>query len=69
MSIILGKKLRNLREHSGMSTRMLGEKIGKTHSQVTKYEMGTHEPTLKILLKYKEIFNVSLDYLCDDNKE
>lgn len=69
MSVILGSKLRTLRERSGMTTRMMGERIGKSHSQVTKYENGTHEPTLTILLKYKEIFNVSLDYLCDDSKE
>lgn len=69
MNVVLGSKLRKLRERSGMTTRVLGEKIGKSNSQVTKYEMGIHEPTLKILLKYKEIFNVSLDYLCDDSRE
>lgn len=52
-----------------MTTRMLAEKLGVSCGQVSKYENGIHEPTLSILNKYKEIFGVSLDYLCDDNKE
>lgn len=52
-----------------MTTRMLADKIGISHSQITKYEIGQHEPALSTLNKYKEIFNVSLDYLCDDKEE
>lgn len=68
-SKIIGKKLRRLRESHNMTTRMLAEKIGISHSQITKYEIGQHEPALSTLNKYKEIFNVSLDYLCDDKEE
>lgn len=52
-----------------MSTRMLAEKLGMSCGQISKYENEIHEPTLKILNKYKEIFGVSLDYLCDDREE
>jgi transcriptional regulator with XRE-family HTH domain len=64
-----GNKLRKLRESHGMSTRMLAEEIGISHSQITKYETGQHEPTLTTLNKYKKVFNVTLDYLCDDEEE
>lgn len=64
-----GDKLRRLRESNGLSTRMLAEKMGISHSQITKYETGQHEPTLSALNKYKEVFSVSLDYLCDDKEE
>lgn len=64
-----GNKLRRLRESHDMSTRMLAEKIGISHSQITKYETGQHEPTLRTLNKYKEIFNVTLDYLCNDKED
>jgi transcriptional regulator with XRE-family HTH domain len=36
---------------------------------VSKYENDIHEPTLSILNKYKEVFGVSLDYLCNDKEE
>ncbi len=65
----LGNKLRRLRESHDMSTRMLAEKINISHSQITKYETGQHEPTLSTLNKYKKIFNVTLDYLCDDKED
>lgn len=63
------KKIRRLREEHGMSTRMLAEKLGVSCGQISKYENGIHEPTMSILNKYKEVFDVSLDYLCDDTKE
>lgn len=63
------KKIRRLREEHGMSTRMLAEKLGVSCGQISKYENGIHEPTMSILNKYKEVFGVSLDYLCDDTKE
>ena len=52
-----------------MTTRMLAEKLGVSCGQVSKYENDINEPKLKILNKYREIFGVSLDYLCDDSKE
>jgi transcriptional regulator with XRE-family HTH domain len=66
---VFAKKIRRLREESGMTTRILAEKMGMSCSQVSKYENDIHEPTLSVLNKYKEIFGVSLDYLCDDSKE
>jgi transcriptional regulator with XRE-family HTH domain len=66
---VFGNKVKRLRENKGLSTRMLAEIIGVSHGQISKYERGVHEPTLSVLIKYKEYFNVSLDYLCDDSKE
>lgn len=62
-------KIRRLRESRNMTTRMLAEVLGISYGQISKYENNIHEPTLTILNKYKEIFGVSLDYLCDDSKE
>ena len=66
---IFARKIRRLREDKGMSTRMLAEQIGISCGQISKYENDVHEPTLSILNKYKVIFNVSLDYLCNDEEE
>jgi transcriptional regulator with XRE-family HTH domain len=66
---VFARKIRRLREDKGMSTRMLAEQIGVSCGQISKYENDVHEPTLSILNKYKEIFGVSLDYLCNDEEE
>ena len=66
---VFGNKLKRLREEKNMSIRMLAQEIGVSSSQISKYENAIHEPTLRVLNKYKEVFNVSLDYLCDDTKE
>lgn len=66
---VFGNKIKRLREEKNMSIRMLAQEIGVSSSQISKYENAIHEPTLRVLNKYKEVFNVSLDYLCDDTKE
>jgi transcriptional regulator with XRE-family HTH domain len=48
---------------------MLGEEIGISCGQISKYENNISEPTLTALNKYKKYFGVSLDQLCDDSKE
>ncbi len=64
-----GEKARRLREGAGLTTRMLAEKIGVSNGQITRYEKNQSEPTYSVLVNYKKVFNVSLDYLCDDSKE
>jgi transcriptional regulator with XRE-family HTH domain len=66
---VFGNKIKRLREGKNMSIRMLAQEIGISSGQISKYENGIHEPTLSVLNKYKEVFGVSLDYLCDDTKE
>lgn len=64
-----GKKARKLRDGKNMTTRMLAEAMGISCGQISKYENGKSDPTLNVLKLYKDYFKVSLDYLCDDNKE
>lgn len=63
------QKIRRLRENKTMSTRMLAEVMGISQSQISKYENDIHEPTLSVLRAYAKIFDVTLDYLCDDEQE
>lgn len=62
-------KIRRLREGKNLTTRMLAEVMDISPGMVSKYENGIHEPTLSILRKYASIFQVTLDYLCDDEQE
>ena len=64
-----GEKARKLRESKNMTTRMLAEEIGMSYGQISKYENNKSDPTLNVLKLYRDYFKVSLDYLCDDNKE
>lgn len=66
---VFGNKVKRMREEKGMSTRMLAELIGISCGQISKYENGIHEPTLSVLNKYKTVFGVTLDYLCNDEVE
>lgn len=64
-----GEKIKKLRENKNMTIRILAQEMQMSASQISRYENGIHEPTLSVLNKYKEVFKVSLDYLCDDTKE
>lgn len=66
---VFANKIRRLRESRNMSTRMLAEELNISPGQVSKYENDIHEPTLSVLKAYARIFEVTLDYLCDDTKE
>lgn len=64
-----GEKIKKLRENKNMTIRILAQEMQMSASQISRYENGIHEPTLSVLNKYKEVFKVSLDYLCDDTKK
>ena len=66
---VFANKIRRLRESKNLSTRMLAESLNISCSQISKYENDIHEPTLTTLKTYAKCFNVTLDYLCDDEIE
>jgi transcriptional regulator with XRE-family HTH domain len=59
----LGARLRELREERGLSQRELGSRLGILQSKLSKYESGTHQPSLRTLLRMANLFAVSTDYL------
>jgi transcriptional regulator with XRE-family HTH domain len=66
---VFAEKIKKLRMDKNLSTRMLAEELGVSFSMVSKYENDVNEPTLSILKAYAKVFNVTLDYLCDDSIE
>jgi len=66
---VFAEKIRNLREQRNLTTRMLSEELGISYSQISRYENDISDPTRTILIAYARFFNVTLDYLCDDEKE
>lgn len=65
-----GEKLAALRQREHMTQRMLAAAIGHVSATyISKLEHGKEEPSLKLVLKVAEIFNVSVDQLVKDDLE
>ncbi len=67
----LAEKLFYIRTVLGLSQNELLHHLGLAEdlfrSSVSKYELGTREPPLPILLKYAQAANVYVDVLIDDD--
>mgnify|MGYP006076353057 CR=1 FL=1 len=59
----LGIRLRTLREGLGISQAKFAEIIGSTQSSINRYENGQATPTVELLRKYADYFDVSMDYI------
>ena len=67
----LGIRLRTLREGLGISQAKFAETIGSTQSSINRYENGQATPTVELLRKYADYFDVSMDYIfarCDEQQ-
>ena len=56
-------KLKELREESSLSQLELGKILNVTQAGVAKWEAGTREPGLDMLIIIAQFFNVTIDYL------
>ena len=63
MEIILGERLKELREESGFTQRELAEKLGINPVTYLHYEKSQREPPLSLLADMANFFEVSTDYL------
>ncbi len=59
------KKLQELRKLKGYSQSELAKLVGVSRSAIAGYENGYTQPSLEILCKLCEIFNISIDSLMD----
>ncbi len=60
------EKLFSLRKESELSQEELSEKLGVSRQAVSRWEMGTAEPSAQNLLELSKLFGVSVDYLLKD---
>ena len=63
------ENLKEIRTQKNVKQTDLAEVCGLSVRQIIRYEQGTSEPTLSILIKMADFFNISLDDLCGHNKE
>ncbi len=66
----LGNRLRELREDRELKQNELADMLNVARNTISCYESNINEPSLDILVKIADIFNVSLDYLmCRTNEK
>jgi len=62
--ILLGKRIRELREREGMSQVALARTLGASINAINMLEVGsTRAPHIDRLIAIADLFNVSIDYL------
>ena len=59
MGLIMGDKIKDLREKFGMTQTELAEKLGVSKSVVSAYEKGIRNPSYKVLPLLAKTFNVT----------
>lgn len=61
------EKLIELRKKAGLSQEDLAHKLGVSRQSISKWELGVCEPNIAKLQRIARLFNVSIDYLFNDN--
>lgn len=65
----LSNKIVRLRRRYGLSQDELANRIGVSRQAVFKWESGSNMPDMDKIKKIVKLFNVSFDFLLDDNIE
>ncbi len=66
----LGEKLHTLREKRGLSLRQLASILEvKSYSHIAEIESGKSMPSVKLLFKIANFFNITTDQLMQDGLE
>ena len=63
MEILLGKRLRELREERGLTQKQLASTLQINSVTYLHYEKGQREPPLALLAQLAKFFDVTTDYL------
>ena len=63
MTINVGQKINFLREAKKISQTELAKRIGVTNAMISACEADIRQPSIEILAKIANYFDVSLDYL------
>lgn len=65
--MLIGDKIKQLRQEAKMTQPELADKIGVSRSAVASYENNTRQPSFVILRRISYVFNVTTDYLLNDS--
>jgi len=59
----IGDKIAKLRKSNSWSQGELADKIASSRVMIGKYERGDNLPSVEVLVKLAEVFEVSVDYI------
>ena len=62
-------KIKELREEFGFTQKELAEKVATTNKNIWAYEKGLAQPSIDALIKFAQVFNVSVDYLIGNTND
>ena len=62
----LSDKIVRLRKSNGMSQEELADKLGVSRQAISRWEMGTAMPDATNILQLSRLFQVTTDYLLND---
>lgn len=65
MEIKIGNKLIQLRKRNKFTQNEIADKLGIARSTYSNYERNYNEPDLTVLAKLSSIYDVTIDYLLD----
>ncbi len=66
---MINERLAELRQQKGVSRRELSFALGLEQSTYGKYELGQRQPSLEILQKLADYFDVSTDYILGKSED
>ena len=61
--IAFNERFRQIRQERKITQKQTAEAIGTSEQNYQRYERGTQQPTLPVLMSLANYFNVPLDYL------
>lgn len=62
-------RLKELRQERGLNQKQLALEIKTTQRNISNWENGNSEPDIQMILRMAKFFEVSVDYLLDNNEE
>ncbi|ADQ04376.1 transcriptional regulator, XRE family [Caldicellulosiruptor owensensis OL] len=60
---LFGLRIRELREKQGLQQKDVAKKLNISNQALSNYELGKRMPSLEMVKKFADFFNVSTDYL------
>jgi len=66
---LLGDRIKLLRKEQGITQEQLADYLNVSRQSITGYENDGVEPSISVLIKIADRFNVSLDYLLERTEE
>lgn len=64
----IGERITQLRKQKNLSQDELAKKTGVSRTIIGNYERNTNTPSIEVIIKLANVFNVSLDFLIGEGE-